>query len=394
MARPELIARVAFGSDPGYAPMWADVGAYLQSFHTSRGRQHELSGFQAGNGSAVLDNVDRRFEPEYSGSPYYPNVIETRRWQLGAVWAGVTYYVLSAFADAWKPVWPSPGDAECHVSMTDGFKVLALPKITASLPQQRSDVRIAAVLDAAGWPAADRSLSAGQSQVQAQDLDAVAALQNLQNVELTESGRLFIDGAGRLVFHDRHRPFKPPYDTSQVILGDALDAGELPYVDLEPSHDDTQIWNQIIVQRSGGAKQTAEDPTSQARHFTRTYGPKSTLQTTDTEALSAAQYWLSQYKDGKLRFKSVQLDPEGCDDLWPHVLGREIGDRVTIRRTPPGGGARIEQECIIEGIEHDVPPVTGVWRTIWRLSTADVTKYWVLGSATNGVLGVTTRLAY
>lgn len=393
MARPELTARISFGADPGDAPSWTDVSAYVRSAsaqqlcYVQRGRQHELARFDAGTAALRLDNADRRFDPMHAGSPYYPGVKVTRRCQIGAIWDGTAYTLYDGYIDAWPPEWPSALDAEVVISMTDGFKVLALPKLTGSWPEERSDLRITRVADGASWPAADRDISTGQSSVQATEANAVAALEHMQTVTLTEAGRLFISAAGKLVFHDRHRPYKSPYDASLAVFGD--EAGELPYSLLQPTMDDLDLWNEVIVSRTGGTAQTASDATSQAAHFTRSLAQSSTLQTTDNEALAAAQYWVSQYKDSRLRIRGIELRPDGDESLWPHALGREIGDRITIRRRPPGGGDAIDIDCIIEGIEHEIG--AREWVTRWRLSPADMNSYWILNQ---GALNTTAKLSY
>jgi hypothetical protein len=46
-----------------------------------------------------------------------------------------------------------------------------------------------------------------------------------------------------------------------------------------------------------------------------------------------------------------------------------LGDRITVKLTPPGGGARISREVFIRSIEHSVRP--GVdWVTQFGLSDA------------------------
>jgi hypothetical protein len=72
------IIEVAFGNtltDPAYT--WTDLTPWLKdgtSHAFRRGRQNELQQFDSGDGETVLINNDRRFEPLYAASPYYPNV--------------------------------------------------------------------------------------------------------------------------------------------------------------------------------------------------------------------------------------------------------------------------------------------------------------------------------
>ncbi len=71
------ILKVAFGNVPTDASYtYTDLTPWLrdQSYNVKRGRQNELQKFDAGTASFFLKNNDRRFEPEYVGGAYYPNI--------------------------------------------------------------------------------------------------------------------------------------------------------------------------------------------------------------------------------------------------------------------------------------------------------------------------------
>src|ERR671913_605901 len=59
---------------------WTDITSRVDienaGISINRGAQDELSQGQAGTCSLVLDNSDGAFTPEYTGSPYYPNVVD------------------------------------------------------------------------------------------------------------------------------------------------------------------------------------------------------------------------------------------------------------------------------------------------------------------------------
>ena len=80
-------------------------------------------------------------------------------------------------------------------------------------------------------------------------------------------------------------------------------------------------------------------------------------------------------------------------NLWPQVLGREIGERVTVKRTPLGLNSEIVVDQIIEGIQHQFAPKQ--WATTFRGSPVDpgVNDYLILDNATYGLLD-TGLLAY
>lgn len=540
---PKTKLEIAFATDPFATPTWTDVSDYLIEYHVKRGRQHELGRTEAGTLVCLLDNQDRRFEPDYSGSPYSPNVLPMRKvrlrvgenlvtnpsietdtsgWTSGFIYvnpstltrvsteakvgswslkvdtdgvqafdgaehtalpitsgqayvasawvkgpsgkqlqlgfgnqngssAGTTlftcngswqrvsvswtanatgnvgdlfvrqvapdaftfyidgaqivagtetqpyvdktYDVFTGFVERWPVSWELPNYSEVPITAVDGFEFLAQADIDGSFSQQLSGARIGAVLDQIGWAAGDRSIDAGQSQIQAQTFElgaAQGALAHLQDAADTELGILFMSGDGKVVFHDRHKRLKSPYTTSQGTFGDA--DGELPYERLIPSFDKDRIANDYHVTRVGGTRQSSSDTTSKNKYGKRTQ-TRSPLLTTDIEAADMANFLVSRYKDPALRFDSMTIAPLEDGNLLNHALGRELGDHITVKRRPPGGGAVKTKEVHIEGI--DLSGKAGADMSLtWQLSPVDENQYWVLGDAQNSLLGQTTRLAY
>lgn len=48
---------------------WTDVTEYVQGVSIQRGRSNELDDFSTGSATIVLENNDRRFDPEYAAGP-------------------------------------------------------------------------------------------------------------------------------------------------------------------------------------------------------------------------------------------------------------------------------------------------------------------------------------
>ena len=99
--------------------------------------------------------------------------------------------------------------------------------------------------------------------------------------------------------------------------------------------------------------------------------------------------WPGRYAAPALRFQSIVVDPPqltGAD--WPTIFGISISDRVIVTRRPPGGRLW-RQDCLVEGINHDISPAT--WRVSFNLSPADMTQYWVLGTH---ALNTTAKVGY
>jgi hypothetical protein len=368
----------------------------------------------------LLDNRDRRFDPTYTAGPYYGNLLPTRRIRGGVTFNGISYAQFAGYIEDWQIAYPGPLDSDVEVTWSDGFAVLAMADLNITFPQEPVSSRVNNVLDAIGWgtgqtwilddpafsllgtttvlgPAGDRSVGASDSDVQGVTLVNVAALQHLQDVMLVENGLLFMGADGAVTLQGRHRRLLPPYNQSQAIFGDDIASGELPYVNVEPAYNAQQLWNEVRLQRVGGTVQVAADPTSRGRHFLRTYpnGQGNLLTTSDAEVADQANWIIGHQSTAKLRFRSITLDGEASPSLlWPQIFGRELGDRITVRRRPPGGGTLMEQESFIEAIDLSFDARGGEWQARWSLSAADNFAYWILDDATSSVLGTSTRLGY
>jgi len=373
-----------------------DITAYLHEVSTQR-TSSRLAGplvrYEAGTLSARLNNTDRRFDPTNLSGPYVSGglteVEPMRVVRLRATWNSITYELWRGFANSWLPGYEK-GDLYADMSLTasDGFKVLASYEraaVGAVGAGETTSARVNRILNSVSWPADDRLVANGDTLVQATTLEG-AALTELQLVAETEAGELYIDEAGRAFFRGRHGLLEDARSTvSQATFGDDLPGGELPYFDIEPSYDEEQIFNFARVIRAGGAEQTASDAVSRIKYLTHTYTPSSDLlMQLDSEALDYANYVVALAKDAEYRFESLVINPLiDPNNLFPQVLGRKIGDRITVRRRPPGGGL-IERDVFIVGVSHDASPDT--WFTTWQLQSASKTAYLILGHATLGKL--------
>lgn len=88
MRTPRAYVLIAFNAGPrNSTPVWTDVTSYTRELNIQRGKQEQLDRFEAATATVTLSNLDRRFEPEFSGSPYYPNVTPQRRvWIASGYW--------------------------------------------------------------------------------------------------------------------------------------------------------------------------------------------------------------------------------------------------------------------------------------------------------------------
>lgn len=164
---------------------------------------------------------------------------------------------------------------------------------------------------------------------------------------------------------------------------------ELAYAACGRASDDATLANDVQITRAGGIMQRSTSPTSIAKYlFPRTYSRDDVLLTSDAEAKSYAQWVRYVSSQGENRFETLVIDPLADPaGLFPQVLGREIGDRITVWNRPASVATPVVKDCFIRGIQHDIDAVAMTWQTTWTLQ--DATRYanfFVLDSPTLGLL--------
>jgi hypothetical protein len=393
---PVVTTEVALVNNPADTSLtWVDISDYVEEFTSHRGRNDELDRFEAGTATLLLDNNDRRFDPTYTSGPNYRNLLPMKRIRVTLLWDSVVYPLFYGFVDAWPQEYPGEGlTTYVPLRCTDLFKSLSLASISGSYPSELTGARINRVLDAVGWPAGDRDIDAGQSTLQAVTLDSVSALVHLQDVNNSENGLLFLSRDGKVTFIDRHALILAAQDTS-LVWGD--DGSEYPYTGITLDASDANLWNHITVTADGLTEQTVIDSTSTTQYLPRSY-QRATLLSTTTQMSDMAYFLRSRYSQPTTRVVGMSTDCMPTGSLteiqsFAAVLGREIGDKIRVRRRPTGGGNVIEQDSVVEAISCSISGTS--FDFSFNLSPADsVSAYWVLGDPVQGLLGSTSRLSY
>ncbi|MEV4000991.1 hypothetical protein [Actinomadura sp. NPDC049753] len=382
------------GSD--LEPTWTELAdrATEGTGTVSRGSQRidsPIVQYEPGTLSVPLANDDRALDPSNLNGPYVDplngtsRVTAMRAVRVRATWANVTYELFQGTANEWLVAYQDPGQAITTLTATDGMKVLtgiSRATVEAVGDGETTGARINRILDSAGWGAEDRLVDDGDTFVQETTLEG-EILAELQAVADTEIGELYVDGGGRVRFRARNGLLTDARsNTSQAVFGD--DGDELPYKDVAVSTDDATFYNEVRVTRAARTvpegdppdepvEQVADDTTSQALFYRRTFTPPSApILLTDADAKAYADWLVSVSSEPELRFTELTIEPATQPaELWPQALGRQIGDRITIIRRPPGGGDPIEMDCFIRGITHEFGGEE--WTTKWALQSA--TRY-------------------
>lgn len=380
---------------------WTDVTHYVLGLSFNRGAsrvEKPIIRYDAGTATIVFDNADRRFDPANLAGPYVAagltQVTPMRAMRIRATWAGITYDLFRGFADEWRIKDFPPAYATVTLTASDALKVLANNTRLAGSAvgaSENSGVRINRILDSAGWAAIDRQVSTGDSTLQATTL-AGDTLAELRLVADTEAGEFYIDGAGRVFFRNRQAIMTDSRSNlAQATFGDGGGA-ELVYEDVDVAYDDLTVANRVRITRVGGTQQTADDAASQSLNLIRTYERTDLIMETDPVASDHANYILRLAKDPELRFATLMIWPHADEtNLFPQVLSRQIGDRLTIIRRPPG--TSITRDVFVRGISHSIDVENLKWQTAFTLESATRYTFFVLDHATLGVLD-TDALGY
>lgn len=297
-----------------------------------------------------------------------------------------TYDLFTGFIESVPATWSGAyrmGDDNVQIGAVDAMKVFNLARVSLDRPVETAGERITALLDAINWT--DRAIDTTETLVQAVTLDNTSVLSHIQDAAASEQGVFFVDVSGTATFFDRNHTIS--LDETNDVWDDA--DGAKHYASITTSYDESNLWNEVIVTANGLADQTASDTASQSLYYTRTLTVP-TLLTTEADMLDRAEAILPKYTAPEFRVTSMTVDNASLDDTqWPRLLGREIHDRLIVRKHPAGG--TIDQPSYVEGIQWDINP--GLWRTTQNLSsTLPQVGQWELGTVGLSELGVTTTL--
>lgn len=226
-----------------------------------------------------------------------------------------------------------------------------------------SGERVERVLDEIGWRDDLRNIDAGESTLQAATL-GVSVLSHLQQVAESEFGELFATRDGLIRFVQRSGLINLD---NAATFGDS--GSDLRYAEIAFDYSDQLIRNDVTVHRVDGVAQNVRDEGSIDAFLTQSYTRDQLLHDSDVLSRNAAEFIVSEYREPLLRVTQITLLPQHTSGgIFPAILSRDLGDYVTVKFTPPGGGAQITQESRIEGISHKV--TRKFWETKWQLSAA------------------------
>jgi len=372
-----------------------------------------MQSFNAGTFSVVLDNSDNRFNP--SQTIYYYDSVNARtkiqplkRIRLSAEYNSTTYYLFEGFLTDIPIQFPNHGaDSTVSFRATDlfqilnssnlddvgwklgrgGFSELGLStRFNYEDEQELSSERVTRLLDTIGWPNSKRNIDTGTLEVISQS-SASNVLTAIKECETAENAQFFIGKNGNTVF--RNRDYKLSNTNAINVQGTfSNDGTNLPYTDVKTSFDDNEIINVYDWIRKDGIRQFVSDADSVLR-YRPIASNVTTINVSDADVLSIIEQKIAETALPILRIDGLVVTPRENVNLWPQVLGREIGDRVSVKIIHPNETS-FTDELWIESVSHSINASTQSWSWNITLSPAG-SSAWILGQAK---LGEGTRLVY
>jgi hypothetical protein len=194
-----------------------------------------------------------------------------------------------------------------------------------------------------------------------------------RQVNAAEAGRLHVKGNGDVTF--RSRLYAITSNAGTVSQGTFTDA--FADITLQPA-DVSDVINEATVTITGGAAGTFRDEDSIAL-----YGLQSSSFTAPLNgvgaAVSMARHYVGLRNHPHTRVAAVTLNPRNTPaTMFPQVLGRDIGDRITAVRNVTGTlrpavtTSPISAQVTIEGITHRISRKN--WSTTWTTVPAPLTS--------------------
>jgi len=209
-----------------------------------------------------------------------------------------------------------------------------------------TSARIATVLDLAGWPSADRTLSTGKSTMGALTSSIGSYLAAAFQAQDTEDSELWIGGDGKVVFTNRDDRNLSAY--AATFSNDT--GGDSVYRDFKWVSDEQLLRNVGRVTDSAGVVAESRDTTSEARFGTRVVS-RTSQTTTAGEPLDYADWLAAEFGSARRRGLLTLLSAQSStNDSWAEMLSRELGDLISVENTPVSGGTQNQYDFFVEEI--------------------------------------------
>jgi hypothetical protein len=365
--------------------IFINVTERVRKISIGRGKPRDFGNFTTGAANVEFNNHDRAFDPLYTGSPYYGNIVPRR--EIIITTEGVTQF--KGWIEDWDLNYLPSGDSVVTAKAIDALATFAQQALPASTPTtQLSGARITAILNstAVDWPVSQRSIATGQELVGNYAIEAnTNALSYLQNITTAEIGELYMSRDGLLTFKDR---YKSPAGTAAVVFG----ANDIPFANLQVIYGSELLYNDISVSRQDGGTVTVTNIESQNLYGNRNFDLPNLQVSSDTQLPNIALVFATQYSEPEYRFESLDVTVQKLTpEQQAKVLALDLSSVVKITFTPNGIGDAIERFVEVIRVDHFITPSSHMMTFGFAATT---NNYFRLSDAAFGRLSAGNSLAW
>jgi hypothetical protein len=394
-AQAFIIGEGIFGTNvlADSAAVIVDVSNVVDSVSIKRGRNPQVDEFQTGTMTLRIVDQNGDFNPQNPSSPYFGLLNPMRKVSISATSLGVTYPMFSGFITSYTTSTPLNANDVVYTTIqaVDALRLAQNAQISTVTGQSAGDLsgtRVNQILNTISWPASMRDIDAGLTTMQADPGTARTSLAALQTVTNSEYGAFYVDATGSFVFQDRTVTTASIGGTPTVFNDNGTDIG---YANALWRLDDTLVFNQANVTRTGGTVQNATNAASVEKYFAHTYNIQNLLMQTDAVALDYARAYVASRAETSVRCDAIELDlyTDNYANGILAALDLDFFDPVTITTNQPGAST-LTKTLQVFGVAHNVTP--NKWRTTFT-TLEPVIDGFILNSDRYGILG-TNVLSY
>lgn len=365
-----------------------DISNLVQSISIRHGRDRMFEEYLPGTCTIQFLDFNGDWNPANTTGPYYGEIKPMRQVTVHTDYLGTHYALFAGYISSWDYNWADASVDYAIVTLqcVDGFRLMQLANIdnvagaaTGDLPGER----INQILDAIDWPAGQRLIDDGDTELENDPGGFRPTLSAIQTIQNSDLGAFFMDQDGKAVYYSRDTLSIKASGTATEFSDDGT---EIAYQDIDINYDETELANEVTLTRLSGTAQTVSDSASIDEFFLRSFNRSGLMMRTNADALEQANRILAYRKDPRIRIDSFTLDLSSVSSRVVPGLSLSVGDPVVVTKNM-AGGTGITVRLSIQGHTHDITPDRWIttFTTAYPLSTS-----FILGSTEFGILGTNT----
>jgi hypothetical protein len=338
----------------GQEPQWHDITDRTIGVSIERGRQRWTDRIGASSCSVTVDNADGWItwnSDQLGNIDAAPGrLVRVRLMTPDGITHDLWRGFLEGVADDYTPSARPQAVLVCQDAIAQVAHV-DLPERTPEGAGETSDARVNRILDNADWPAAWRTLDAGQVTMQATNLARQLA-DELGITADSEGGIVYAGTDGNVTFRNRDWLRLASYaSTVQQVIGAPGSVCASAYRVVRSGDD---IRNDVQIGRAGSTPQRVVNLDSVALYRRRAFSRTDLICESDAQALLIAQRLIGSRATSTVRLAELVV-PTVDQASTTFVASVDYGWRLTVNWSD-GAGESWTRTVHVMGVRHDITP--------------------------------------